>query len=205
MYSTKVLLSMAALAGVSHAQIYTDPVCNSSYVALLAAAPTLAPELIEGISDIVSNGGIALNPDILSNPLGFKNSLCSLAVELPSSLLPEFASWGAGLLSYANAERSSYDAFITQCVTTGAVAASYTSYIHSLATATGDICAETTGAPSAGNSTSNGTISASPTLSPALTYPGATSTIPTAAAIRASGVFVGAGAVAGLLGAVALL
>ncbi|KAI3325822.1 hypothetical protein HD806DRAFT_458032 [Xylariaceae sp. AK1471] len=212
MYNAKVLLSVAALVGVSRAQMYTDPVCNSSYEALLAAAPTPPPALISALGSSPESAAL-FNPDILGDPMGFTEELCSIAAELPASVLSDFGAWGSSLLSYASVEISSYDAFITQCVTTGEAAASLTSFINSIATATnGPLCPQITSAPgSGGASNSTITITSTPTAAPTNTYPagsssGSTSSsIPTAAAARPTGVFAGAAAMAGLLGAAALL
>ena len=145
------------------------------------------------------------------------NADCSLAGQLPASVLSDFVAWGPSLLHFASVEISSYDAVVTQCVATGAPGASITSYIHSIASNPGRLCQPTaTATPSAGagNGTTataapSGSITPYPTASangtaPAGT-PSPTSAIPTAGAARPTNLLVGAAAIGGLIGVVALL
>ncbi|KAI0438750.1 hypothetical protein F4803DRAFT_569345 [Xylaria telfairii] len=206
----KVLLPMAALAGASLAQSYPDPsACSATKSSLIAAAPTYDPELSSYLDGPLGSGvrtapgaTTTLPPDTLADPSAYVEVLCSVAAELPSSLLPAFQSWGSGLLSYGSVHISQYDEFVTQCVTTGPAAATITSYLNSILTATGGLCQPT----SAPGGVSKGTASM-----PAATATGANSTststtlVPTAAAARPTGVLVGAAVMGGLIGAVALL
>ncbi|KAH8156536.1 hypothetical protein CIB48_g11707 [Xylaria polymorpha] len=206
----KVLLPVAALAGASLAQSYPDPsACSASRSSFIANAPTFPPELTPYLEAPLFSGGqtapgatATLPPDTLADPSAYVEVLCSVAAELPSSLLPAFQTWGSGLLSYGSVHISQYDDFVTQCVTTGSAAATITSYLNSILTATGGLCQPT----SAPGGESNGTAS-----TPAATVTGANSTstsatlVPTAAAARPTGVLVGAAAMGGLIGAVALL
>ncbi|KAI0096925.1 hypothetical protein GGR51DRAFT_542336 [Nemania sp. FL0031] len=209
MYSTKVLLPVAALAGTSLAQAYTASSCSSIVSSFIAAAPTfpsaIAPYLESALSSPAPTATTTLPPDTLADPEGYVKLLCSLAAELPSTLLPDFQGWGSSLLSYGSVHISAYDSFVTECVTTGPMATSITSYLNSILTGTGGLCA-----PTATPGASSGTGSASTTPAPTVTGTNSTATISstsivTAAAARPTGVFVGAAAVGGLLGAAALL
>ncbi|KAI3316468.1 hypothetical protein HD806DRAFT_517493 [Xylariaceae sp. AK1471] len=211
MYSTKVLLPVAALAGASLAQSFTDPACSETMSSLIRNAPTIAPALssyIEGpLFHGVQTGSAAtttLPPDTLANPEGYVELLCNVAGELPSSLLPDFQSWGSELLSYGSAHISLYDAFVTHCVTTGEAAATITSYLNSILTGTGGLCKPTATPGSA----SNGTIptTPAPTATGTNSIPSnSTTAVLTAAAAKPTGVLVGAAAMGGIIGAVALL
>ncbi|KAI0533714.1 hypothetical protein GGR58DRAFT_521179 [Xylaria digitata] len=212
MHSTKALLSIASLIGVALAQNDLDSECAKTTSSLIAEGPTipavLSPYLVSAVGDTVrtvATATITEAPDTLSDPEGYVELLCSVAGELPSSLLPDFASWGAELLSYGSAHISIYDAYVTQCVTTGEAAASITSYLNALLTGTAGFC-QPTATP--GNAP-NGTISTTPVPT---TTSGANSTtsisttsVITGAAARPTGVLVGAAAIGGLIGAVALL
>ncbi|KAI8944017.1 hypothetical protein F4801DRAFT_573125 [Xylaria longipes] len=213
MYNKKALLPVAVLAGASLAQTTLDQsACDSIRNSFIANAPTAAPELLPYVAaplgignsatSTAANASTTLPPDTLEDPEGYVSLLCSVAADIPSSLLPEFQSWGSGLLSYGSVHISDYDAFVTECVTTGAAAATITSYLNSILTGTGGLCQPT----SAPGSAPNGTLS---TPAPTATGTNSTSTsatsVPTAAAARPTGVLAGAAALGGLIGAVALL
>ncbi|GAP91528.1 hypothetical protein SAMD00023353_3101390 [Rosellinia necatrix] len=208
MYNAKILLALATLADVSLAQTSLDPACSSLITALIQAGPTIPAELAAGYGD-ESNGAPSDPTELLSRPDVYVEQICAAVGSLPSSLLPEFASWGSSLLHFASVEVASYDAIVTQCIATddAAAAASITSYIHSIVSAPDRLCqptATTSAAPAAGSG--NGTASVTPSgngTSPSTGVP--TTSIPTAAAGRPTGAIVGAAALGGLLGAVALL
>ncbi|KAI0534602.1 hypothetical protein GGR58DRAFT_520143 [Xylaria digitata] len=160
MYNAKVLLSMAALVGSSLAQTPTglDPTCLES-LAVFNNAPTPGPALISYLASVVTGrptlpGQTTPLPDVtLEDPAGYQEFFCGLVAELPESLLPEFKSYGAGLISYGSAHLSEYDAYITDCVTTGEAAASLTSQLHDMLTGTGGLCqAKPTTTPDASSS-----------------------------------------------------
>ncbi|KAI1166017.1 hypothetical protein F5B18DRAFT_116977 [Nemania serpens] len=189
MHKTKAVLSLAALAGLSLAA--DDAACENKENALLAMAPLPAPALQSYIAE--KN---ALPHDLLSNPEGYAKELCSLAADLPASFTGDFASWGQSLLGFASTHISSYDALVTECATTGSAAASITSYLHSIVSAPGKLC----------QPTSTPSITSAAASDPAPSADGAVSTSsPTGAAARPTGVFAGAAVMGGLLGAVALL
>ncbi|KAI1183509.1 hypothetical protein F5B17DRAFT_132733 [Nemania serpens] len=193
MHKTKVVLSLAAFAGLSLAASMDDSAeCDSKENALLAMAPTPAPALQ---SYIVSKG--AVPHDLLSNPEGYASELCGLAAGLPESLKVEFGSWGQNLLGFASTHISSYDALVTECATTGSAAASITSYLHSIVSAPDRLCQPTSTPSITSAATSDSTPSAN-------SAPLSTSS-PTGAAARPSGILAGAAVMGGLLGAVALL
>ncbi|RWA04913.1 hypothetical protein EKO27_g10188 [Xylaria grammica] len=191
MYATKVLLSVAAFASASLAQSYPHPECTSSISSFVSEAPSLpvalSPYLSSPLGGSTKTSGTVtttLPPDTLADPEGYVELLCSAAAEVPSSLLPEFASWGSGLLSYGSAH--------------------LTDYLNNLLTGTAGFC-QPTATP---GGASNGTISATP--APTATgstnsTTGAPTSVVTGAAARPTGVLVGAAAMGGLIGAAALL
>ncbi|KAI0534772.1 hypothetical protein GGR58DRAFT_481538 [Xylaria digitata] len=218
MYNTKVLLSVATLAGTSLAQTATattslDPACAAS-LSQFSDAPTPAPELVSYLVTLVGTGPVtapgrttALPDFTLEDPVGYQDLICSIAGELPESLIPAFQSYGSGLLSYGSVHISAYDAYITNCITTGEAASTLTSELHSMLLGTGGLCeASTTATSSSGTyptGASNGTYPTGTGSTPSST--GSSTLVPTAAAARPTGAVVGAAAIGGLLGAVALL
>ncbi|KAI0912900.1 hypothetical protein F4823DRAFT_579142 [Ustulina deusta] len=211
MYNTKVLFPVAALASVSLAQSYADPACSETISSFLAGAPTLpaalSPYFYNSAATPVQTASAAtsaLPPDTLADPEGYVELLCSLAAELPSSVLPDFQSWGMGLLSYGSVHISEYDAFVTQCVTTGEAAATITSYLNSILTGTGGLCQPTATPGGAANGTISTTLAPTATGTNSTASTSATSFV-TAAGTRPTGVLAGAAAMGGLIGAAILL
>ncbi|GAP90340.1 hypothetical protein SAMD00023353_4600930 [Rosellinia necatrix] len=155
--------------------------------------------------------GVPFDPNELAHPSEAIDRLCSFAAEIPQDALSQFGEYGSSLLHFASTQLPSYDALVSNCIATGAEAASITSYIRHIVTQTEPLCPAVTRPPTGGNGSNNGTvtITSPPTPLPTSSYPAQTSTsaspIPTAAASRPTGVFLGAGVVAGLLGAAALL
>ncbi|KAI1175068.1 hypothetical protein F4777DRAFT_579356 [Nemania sp. FL0916] len=218
MYRTKALLATALLAGTSSAQAITtitDASCVSSANALRTAGPQPPADVLSYLAvplgyrqptGTEARPTTTLPPDTLQDPEGFVEVICGIVPELPASVLPEFKSWGSALMSYGRAHLSEYDAFVTQCVTTGEAAESITSYLNSLLTGTGALCKPTATATSTPSGVSNGTVSVTPTPYPTVTGASSTSTSPlTAAAARPTGVIAGAAALGGIIGAAALL
>ncbi|KAI1308081.1 hypothetical protein F5Y03DRAFT_351138 [Xylaria venustula] len=208
MHSTSFLLSIAALAGSSLSQTSDSAFCNSLesslFATLFASAPTTPADILSFIGTAT---GIPPLPTTF-DPEGHQSQLCGIAAALPSSLLPEFQTFAGSLLNYGKEYEGDFVSYITDCYA-ASQAASLTSYIDYVFTATGNICTETSSTPTAtpGSSASNGTY---PTGYPAGTgsfYPTATLTtslIPTAAAARPTGALFGAAAVGGAIGAAML-
>ncbi|KAI0424598.1 hypothetical protein F5Y09DRAFT_134840 [Xylaria sp. FL1042] len=213
MYSSKALLLIAALAGTSLAQKSDSEFCasylSSFFTVLGAESPTTPADIL---SFIASNTDIpsvpsSQPPGAILNPAEHQSQLCSLATELPSSLLPEFQTLASGLLSFGKAHSSDFIAYVTDCYPEDEVASS-TSYLNYIFTATGNICEETATATPTPGAASNGTYpTAVPTATSAVngSTPLTTSLIPTAAAARPTGAILGAAAVGGILGAAAML
>ncbi|KAI1279380.1 hypothetical protein F5Y07DRAFT_41586 [Xylaria sp. FL0933] len=212
MYNAKVLLSAAALAGTSMAQtatptaFSTDAAACSASLLSFSDAPTPAPELASFFASVVGTGPVtapgettALPDFTLEDPDGYQALFCSVAAQLPASLVPDYKSYGVGLLTYGSAHLSQYDAYVTDCITTGSAASSLTSALHKMLDATGGgMCQSTSTAASNGTyPTGTGSYTVSPSSTSTL--------IPTAAAARPTGAVFGAAALGGLLGAVALL
>ncbi|KAI0543937.1 hypothetical protein F4679DRAFT_76117 [Xylaria curta] len=209
MDKTKVLLTLATLINASLAQTYSDPTCSSLVNDLIARGPTVPPAIASVLyaqatgapGDDISMDNVS---DLLRHPDVYVSQICAAAGQLPSSLLPEFATWGSTLLDFASVEISSYDAAVTQCVTTGTAAASITSYLHSIVSQPDRLCQPTSTSAVGGNSTAS--ITSYPTATASGNDTGVPSTsIPVAAAGRPTGAIVGAAAVVGGLFGVALL
>ncbi|KAI3337201.1 hypothetical protein HD806DRAFT_475961 [Xylariaceae sp. AK1471] len=178
MHSTKVLLSIAALAGTSLSQKSDSEFC-SSYVSslfstLIAEAPTTPAAVL---SFIATQTGAPPLPTTLDFE-AHAEQLCSLFTELPSSLLPEFQTFAAELLDFGKSHSSELGAYITDCVPEEQISSTI-SELNYYFTATGDICQHT---PAPGGA-SNGTY---PTA-PAPTATSFTTAILTAAAARRTG------------------
>ncbi|KAI0419559.1 hypothetical protein F5X98DRAFT_362334 [Xylaria grammica] len=223
MYSAKVLLSVVTIVGTSVAQSPStlDPTCLSKLTELGKGVPTPAPALASWLGTAVGVSSIGAGPYSapgqttappqrpLEDALGSTEFFCSVvAAGIPESLVSDFRSYGSGLLSHASVHISQYDAYITDCVTTGEAAAKITSEYHEMISRTGElVCPTTPTATPAGPS--NGTYyptTRTPVGTGSIPSPtGSVSLVPTAAAARPTGAFVGAVAIGGLLGAVALL
>ncbi|KAI1273368.1 hypothetical protein F5Y07DRAFT_259338 [Xylaria sp. FL0933] len=209
MYSSRTLLLIAALAGTSLSQKSDSAFCASylsSFLGDVADAPTTPAAILSFIASHTEIPTLptSLPPGAEINPAGHQSQLCSLAAELPSSLLPEFKTLASELLSFGKAHSSDFIAYITDCYPEDQVAAS-TDYLDYVFTATGNICE--TPAPTPG-AASNGTYPTSiPTITSAInsSTPVTTSLIPTAAAARPTGALLGAAAAGGILGAAAML
>ncbi|KAI1197591.1 hypothetical protein F5X97DRAFT_301464 [Nemania serpens] len=206
----KVLLSVAALVGASLAQTpaSTDAACAAS-LTQFPNVPTPAPSLLSWIASAVGTGPLtapgqttALPDFTLEDPVGYQELICSIAGELPKSLIPDFQSYASGLLSYGSVHISQYEAYITDCITTGEAASTLISELHQMLDGTGAACQTTASATPSGSS--NGTYPTGTGSIPTSTG-STTLLIPTAAAARPTGAIVGAAAIGGLIGAVALL
>ncbi|KAI8952526.1 hypothetical protein F4801DRAFT_541154 [Xylaria longipes] len=216
MHGNKFLLSVFTLAGTALAQSSTskDPACLASFTRFRKEVPTIPPALHSYLDNLLPDGPVtapsqttALGGDTLANPEGYQEVFCSIASGLPVSLLPDLKSYGAGLLSYGSVHLGEYDAYVTNCVTTGEAASTILSQIHAMFTGTADLCQLTTSAVAPGGS-SNGTYPATPAptaTSSNTNHTSLTTSIPFAAAAKPTGAFVGAVAIGGLLGAVAML
>ncbi|KAI1157556.1 hypothetical protein F5B18DRAFT_164389 [Nemania serpens] len=208
MYNTKIFLSIAALAGASLAETFRSPACTATLNSLVANAPTYAPALAPWLqAPLAGSGRVAtVTVGALSDPEFYLEQLCSVAAELPPSLLPDFQTWGSRILSYGRDHISVYDALITSCISTGEAGAAVTSYINSILTNTDGIC-QPTAAPSGGGG-GRGPISTTPapTATGINSNPSDTATsVATAAAPRATGVLIGAAAMGGLVGVAVML
>ncbi|KAF2967385.1 hypothetical protein GQX73_g6199 [Xylaria multiplex] len=215
MYNAKILLSMATLAGTSLAQTPTptDPACAAS-LSQFSDAPTPAPALASYLATLLGTGPVtapghttALPDFTLEDPVGYQDLICAIAADLPESLIPEFQSYGSGLLSYGSVHISEYDAYVTDCITTGEAASTLTSELHSMLLGTGGLCEASTTATSGSGAyptgSSNGTYPTGTGSVPTSTGP--STSVPIAGAARPTGAAVGVAAIGGLLGAVALL
>ncbi|KAI8949191.1 hypothetical protein F4801DRAFT_580733 [Xylaria longipes] len=212
MYDTKVLFTLAALADASLAQTSLDLGCSSLINEFVLAAPAVPANFASAFGPRATG-----SPDVgflsLSRPDVYVEQICEAVASMPSSMLPDFASYASLLLHFASVEISSYDSIVTKCVATGTAAASITSFIHSIVSTPGGLCKPTsTSVPSGRNNTAS--ITPYPTATPSgnstrnstsLSTGVPTTSVPTAAAARPTGAFIGAAAVGGLLGAVALL
>ncbi|KAI0439818.1 hypothetical protein F4803DRAFT_568080 [Xylaria telfairii] len=216
MHSNRVLLSLVALAGTSLSQKSDSEFCssyvNSLFSTLFETLPTTPPAIA---SFLAQNTRTTPPATITASPTttvaaapsidfeGHAEELCSVLAELPSSLIPEFQSYAGVFLSVGRAHSSEYIAYITDCEPETEIA-SMTSRLDYYFTATGNPC-ETTPAP---GGASNGTYSTSHAATATSSYANITSSATsavTAAAARPTGALLGAAAIGGVLGAVALL
>ncbi|KAK5633282.1 hypothetical protein RRF57_008996 [Xylaria bambusicola] len=142
MCNTKVLLTLAALFSASLAQTTANPECTSLLDGILARGHTVPPAIAPFLNtaDTGVPGDDGSFEDLLRNPDVYASRICAAAGQLPSSLLPEFATWGSAILEFASGEISNYDAAVTQCVTMSPVAASITNYIHSIVSQPDRLC-----------------------------------------------------------------
>ncbi|KAI0509734.1 hypothetical protein F5B22DRAFT_615858 [Xylaria bambusicola] len=145
MYNAKVLLALAALLNASLARTTSSPECTSLLDDIVARGPTVPPAILPYVLAQATGlpGDTGSFQDILSHPDVYFSQICGAAGQLPSSLLPEFAAWGSTILAYASTEIAEYDAAVTECVTTGAAAASITSYLHSIVSQPVGLCQPT--------------------------------------------------------------
>ncbi|KAI1748958.1 hypothetical protein F4782DRAFT_515213 [Xylaria castorea] len=203
MHNTRVLLSIAALAGTSLSQASDSVFCSSlesSFFGLFAVAPQTPTDILSFIATATDVPPLPMTLD----PSGHQDQLCALATALPSSLLPEFRTWAGSLLEFGKEHSTDLIEYITDCVPEPA-AASMSSYVNYVFTATGNICTETaTATATPGSGASNGTYPTG-TGSVYPTATGSSSLIPTAAAVRPTGALMGVAAMGGAIGAAAML
>ncbi|KAI0531841.1 hypothetical protein GGR58DRAFT_492182 [Xylaria digitata] len=207
MYSIKAVLSVTALAGISLSQSFDGQACFESESSLFANAPTMPAALASYTGDSTETAPPATTTSF-DNPLGdpevYVEFICGMLAGLPSSLLPDFQSYGSALLSYGSVHISEYDAYITDCVTTGEEASTRISYLNSILTGTGNLCQPTL-APGGVSNSSYPTTPAPTATSSNASSNSSTTMIVTAAAAKPTGAFAGAAAMGGFLGAAALL
>ncbi len=200
MYSTKILLFIAALAGTSLSQKSDSQFCSAFFTSLVSIieeeAPKTPPAIVSFLAQSTETASTTSIPPLTT--LDFASharELCEIATELPSSLLPEFQTYAEALLSFGHAHSSEHVAYVTDCSPEDEVA-SRSSYLEYIFTATGNFCEQT---PAPGGAP-NGTY---PTPTPTATSP--TTLIVTAAASRPTGACLGTAAIGGVLGVVAIL
>lgn len=198
MYTAKVLLPIAALAGSALSQKSNSEFCASQLSTLFSLVGAEAPTTPAAIASFIATNTHVPQLPITLNPEGHQSQLCAVAEYLPSSLLPEFQTLASGLMEFGKAHSSDFIAYVTDCTPEDQVA-STVSYLNYVFSATDNICQHSaTPTPTPGGS-ANGTY---PTATPTITS-APTSLIPTAAAARPTGAILGAAA--GVLGAAALL
>ncbi|KAI0193115.1 hypothetical protein F4808DRAFT_361900 [Astrocystis sublimbata] len=211
MYKNNAVVLVAALAGTSLAQSTTPSKeeCQSTLVSFAMGGsppvellPYLTP--LSYIPTGAATGTVMPTPmvrDTLADPEKFQSVVCSIAAELPSSLLPVLGSWGAELISYGSVHISGYDRYITECVTTGPKATSIISYLNNMLTGTDPLCPALMTPPAATGTGSMPTPTITGTGSMTITASASGSMIPTAAAApKPTGLIAGAVAVGGLVG-----
>ncbi|KAK5636822.1 hypothetical protein RRF57_012534 [Xylaria bambusicola] len=200
MHSIKPFIAFAALAGTSLAQKSDAEFCSAFFTSFLSVILESDAPTPTGIASwVAEQTPVTTAPPIsVLDFASHASELCHLATVLPSSLLPEFETYAADLLSWGKEFSSEHVAYVTDCAPESEVA-SRSSYLEYVFTATGNICTYT---PAPGSVT-GGTY---PTLTPTATGSNSSSTlIVTAAAAKPTGACLGAAAVGGILGAAALL
>ncbi|KAI0420528.1 hypothetical protein F5X98DRAFT_361901 [Xylaria grammica] len=155
MYSIKVLLAIAALAGTSLSRKSDSGFCSAYMTSLspiFAGDPTTPPAIVSWLAQKTQTASptnttttptvTTTPPQVTPNFERHASFLCSIAIELPSSLLPDFQISAAGLLDYGKSHSSDYVAYVTDCVPEDEVAA-MTSYLNHVFTATDNLCPPT--------------------------------------------------------------
>ncbi|KAI0509036.1 hypothetical protein F5B22DRAFT_369286 [Xylaria bambusicola] len=207
MFNSKQILSVATLAGASSALYATstpgqDPTCVQSILSF-SDAPSPAPALLSYLDNVFGSGPVtapgattALPDFTLEDPAGYEAYFRKLATELPASLTADFQTYAAGLISYGRDHLSAYEAYITDCITTGEAASTLIDELHDMLLVTATPT-PTAGASNGTYPTGTGSYTAQPTATG--------SPIPTAAAARPTGAIVGGAALGGLLAVAAML
>lgn len=148
MYSTKILLSIAALAGTSLSQKSDSQFCSAFFTSLVSIIVEEAPTTPPAILSFLAPSTETASPTTTAPPLttldfaSHAQELCEIATELPSSLLPEFQTYAEALLSFGRARSSEHIAYVTDCAPEDEVA-SRTSYLNYIFTATDNFCTQT--------------------------------------------------------------
>lgn len=206
MHSTKVLLSIAALAGTSLSQKSDSQFCSAFFTSFVSIIEEDAPTTPAAILSFLAQSTETASPTTTTPPLttldfaSHAQELCEIATELPPSLLPGFQTYAAELLSFGRAHSSEHVAYVTDCAPEDEVA-SRTSYLKYIFTATGNFC-EQTPAPAGGSNVTYPTPTPTPTRSIGLNS--STTLVVTAAAAKPTGAYLNAAAIGGILGAAAI-
>ncbi|KAI1125887.1 hypothetical protein F5Y10DRAFT_246102 [Nemania abortiva] len=206
MYSPKVLLLMAALAGTSMAQKSDAEYCSWKVSSFFSWVRAEGPTTPAAVLAYIATAPGSMPPLATFGPSAHGDEICSIYRKLPQSLLPEFITYITSVQSFGSANSNVLLDVATDCVPEEKVA-SVTSYIHHMVSATGDACPVT---PAPG-STVSGSYPTLPTATATSSYSslGNNSTYPTsivtAAAARPTGVWLGAAAIGGVLGAAVML
>ncbi|KAI1178608.1 hypothetical protein F4777DRAFT_78621 [Nemania sp. FL0916] len=215
MYSTRIILSIAALAGTSLSQKSDSQFCSAFFTSFVSIIEDVAPMtppailsfLAQSTETETASSTTTAPPLTTLDFASHAQELCEIATELPSSLLPEFQTYAAALLSFGRAYSSDHLAYVSDCAPEDEVA-SRTSYLNYIFTATGNFCEGQTPTPTPGGA-SNGTYYPTPTPTATSSYTAglnsSTTSVVTAAAAKATGVYLGAAALGGILGAAAML
>ncbi|KAI1287127.1 hypothetical protein F5Y03DRAFT_380581 [Xylaria venustula] len=209
MYGTKALFFVAAFAGISLSQKSDAEYCSSKEAAFFSWAqsgPTTPAAVLSYIATVTPY----VPPLTTFDPHGHQSEICRILNEIPPSLLPEFETYITSVLSFGQASSTVLLDYATDCEPEDKVA-SVTSYIYAMLTPTGNPCLTETATP---GGSANGTYptSPAPTATSYLASPSPnnatatyTTSVVTAAAAKPTGVLLGAAAMGGILGAVALL
>ncbi|KAI1184864.1 hypothetical protein F5B17DRAFT_446611 [Nemania serpens] len=207
MHSLQALLFIAAFAGPSLSQKSDAEYCASKMSSFFSWAMNEGPTTPVAVLSFLATQTNSRPPLSQFGPSLHGDEICSIYSELPPSLTHEFQTYITSVLSFGNANSDVLIGVATDCVPEQSVA-SVVNYIHEMLTPTGNPCQPT---PTPG-SVANGTYRTTPaptatgsfyTSSSNYTY--ATSVVTAAAPGRPTGVFLGAAAIGGVLGAVAML
>ncbi|KAJ2990947.1 hypothetical protein NUW58_g2709 [Xylaria curta] len=144
MYSTKILFAFALLTGTTLSQKSDSEYCSAFFTSFLSVILNSDAQTPTGIASWVAQR----TPTTTAAPLtvldfaSHAQELCTLATELPSSLLPEFRTYAADLLEWGKLYSSEHIAYVTDCAPESEVA-SRSSYLEYVFTATDNFCTET--------------------------------------------------------------
>ncbi|KAI0875170.1 hypothetical protein GGS24DRAFT_456716 [Hypoxylon argillaceum] len=205
MYSPKVLLFIAAFAGTSLSQKSDAEYCSSKMSSFFSWVVAEGPTTPAAVLAFLATQTNSKPPLSTFGPEAHGEEICSIYSELPDSLKPQLKTYITSVLSFGNANSEVLLDVATDCVPENQVA-SVTSYIHAMLTPSGDGCDPT---PTPG-SAANGTYPTSPAPTATASYTGQSNytyptSVVTAAAARPTGVWLGAAAIGGILGAAAML
>ncbi|KAI8623296.1 hypothetical protein F5Y19DRAFT_493103 [Xylariaceae sp. FL1651] len=205
MYSFKILLLVAAFAGTSLSQKSDAEYCSSKMSSFFSWAATEGPTTPAAVLTYIATAPNSRPPLTTFGPSAHGDEICSIYSKLPPSLLSEFKTYITSVLSFGSANSDVLIGVATDCVPEAQIA-SVTSYIKAMVTETDHPCEAT---PAPGGAV-NGTYPTSPVPTATSSYASQgnythTTSIITAAAARPTGVFMGAAAIGGILGAAAML
>ncbi|KAJ2984671.1 hypothetical protein NUW58_g5938 [Xylaria curta] len=115
MYGTKVLLFMAAFAGISLSQKSDAEFCSAQMTSFFSWAAQ-GPTTPAGVLSFIATKTNSRPPLSTFDPKGHQDEICSILSDLPASLIPEFETYVISVLSFGNAHSTVLLNLATNCV-----------------------------------------------------------------------------------------